>query len=86
MNTPFRGHSAVEIDAKRAKRIKDVSVDAPRYLNTFLRAFSGKSRVSAMNAFCIECMGFDAAEVRICAAPSCPLYQYRPGRKKGATV
>ena len=77
-----RGPSAVEIEAKRAARLKDVQSDAPRYLNTFRRAYAGKSLRAAVNAFCIECVGFDAAEVTACTAPACPLFPYRPGRRK----
>ena len=82
MSTPFRGHSAVEIELKRAQRLDNVRRDAPRYMDTFRRAYSGKSRVAAMNAFCCECMGFDAAEIRNCSAPACPLYVFRPGRRQ----
>lgn len=80
MNTPFRGHDAGETEVKRAERLVDVKKDAPRYLNTFRRAYAGKSLRAAVNAHCIECMGFDAAAVRECSALACPLFQYRPGR------
>jgi len=86
MNTPFRGYSVDEIEAKRRKRLADVQRDAPRHLNKFLRAYKGKSLRAAVNAFCIECNGFDFAAVRDCTAPCCPLYEYRPGRQKGANV
>ena len=78
---PFQGPGAVEIEAKRAERLKDVQRDAPRYLNTLRRAYAGKSLRAAVNAFCIECVGFDAAEVKRCTAPACPLYAQRPGRR-----
>lgn len=80
--TSFQGSGAGEIELKRAKRLEDVQRDAPRYENTFRRAYAGKSLRAAGNAFCIECMGFDAAEVRICTAPACPLFSYRPGRRR----
>jgi len=51
-----------------------------RQRGIFLRAWSGKSRKAAMRAFCLECMGFEAAEVGRCTAPACPLYEYREGR------
>lgn len=78
----FRGLGAAEIEAKRAERLADVQEDAPRYLALFRRAFAGKSLRAAINAFCCECMGFDAAEVRACTAPACPLFSCRPGRRK----
>ena len=86
MSTPFRSPDAGEIELKRVKRLEDVQRDAPRYLNTFRRAYTGKSLRAAVNAFCIECNGFDPAAVRDCTAPACPLFPYRPGRQKGATV
>jgi hypothetical protein len=78
----FRGRDVGEIDPKRAARLADVSEAAPRYVSTFRRAYGGKSLRAAVNAFCIECMGFDAAEVRTCTAPACPLWAYRPGRSR----
>ena len=82
MSTPFRGSGAAEIDLKRAARLTDVRRDAPRYLNTFRRAYSGKSRVAAMNAFCCECMGFEYTAISDCSAPACPLFAYRSGRRR----
>jgi hypothetical protein len=51
-----------------------------RQRGIFLRAWSGKSRKAAMRAFCLECMGYEPAEVGRCTAPACPLYPYREGR------
>jgi hypothetical protein len=83
---PFRCRDAGEIEAKRAARLADVQRDAPRYLSTLRRAYAGRSLRAAVNAFCIECNGFDAAAVRECTAPACPLWSYRPGRaRKGKT-
>ena len=82
-SSSFQAPGAVEIDAKRAERLADVQGDAPRYLATFRRAYAGKSLRAGVNAFCVECMAFDAAEVKNCAAPACPLWLYRPGRRKG---
>ena len=81
-DAPFRGRDAGENDPKRVARLADVSKHARRYLTTFRRAYGGKSLRGAVNAFCIECMGFDAAEVRTCTAPACPLWSYRPGRER----
>ena len=46
----------------------------------YRKAMTGKSRVSAVRAFCQECMGYDnyAIEIRECPSPMCPLYEYRP--------
>lgn len=81
MSTPFRGYSAAEIESKRAKRLADVQRDTPRYLNTFRRAFAGKSLRAAVNAFCVECLE-TPDEIRDCRAPACPLFSSRPYRRK----
>ena len=78
--TPFRGPDAVEIARKREARLEAVRRDAPRYLATFKRAYAGKSLRAAVNAFCIECVGYDAAAVKECTAPACPLWSCRRGR------
>ena len=78
-----QGHDAGEIDAKRTKKLADVQRYAPRYLATFQRAFAGNSLRAAINAFCIECVGFVAADVVTCTAPDCPLFSCRPGRHLG---
>ena len=81
-STPFQAPEAAEIDRKRAARLSDVNELAPRYVGTFERAYAGKSLRAAVNAFCCECMGFDASEIKLCTAPACPLWPYRPGRGK----
>ena len=50
---------------------------------TYLKAVSGKSRNSAIKAFCQYCFGFDSNyrdDIRNCTDMSCPLYPYRPYR------
>ena len=70
----------VEID-QIARRLEGVPETMRR---TYLRAVSGKSKPAAIKAFCAECVGWDRDEVRLCTAPACPLYPYRPfmGRRK----
>ena len=75
----FRGHDPAEVDAKRAKRLEDVQRQAPRHLGTFKRAYAGGSLRAAVNAMCVECMGFEASEVARCTATACTLYPYRNG-------
>ena len=82
MSASFRGSGAGELDAKRAKRLEDVRMDAPRYLNTFRRAYAGKSLRAAVNAFCVECQGYDPSAVKNCTAPACPLFTHRPGHQQ----
>jgi hypothetical protein len=53
---------------------------APRRLGVFLRAFSGGSRKAAVAAKCIECCGYQPAEVSRCGVKGCPLWRYTPYR------
>lgn len=43
------------------------------------------TRGEAIRKFCLECMGGSAYEVRLCTAPSCPLFRYRMGNENKAT-
>jgi hypothetical protein len=57
----------------------------PEYFHkAYDRAMQGKSRNSAIRAFCHECF-FNAkgcqAEIRDCTDKGCPLYLYRPYQK-----
>ena len=47
---------------------------------------AGKSRsmAKAIRAFCLECMGYNAAEVRACPSKdTCPLWHFRFGTGHG---
>lgn len=37
--------------------------------------------LNAIRVKCLECVGFQRAEVPLCTQPSCPLYPYRMGRR-----
>ena len=39
-----------------------------------------KSPVKAIHAFCIECMGGSAYEIKYCNSQNCPLFQFRFGK------
>ena len=39
-----------------------------------------KNPVKAIRAFCIDCCGGSAYEVKLCTAPKCVLYPFRLGR------
>ena len=41
------------------------------------------SRTAAIQAFCLSCMGGSRNDVVACISFSCPLWQFRPGGKKG---
>jgi hypothetical protein len=54
-----------------------------RYQETYRKAMSGRSKVAAIKAHCLMCVGYSAKEVRLCTARACPLYPYRPGARIG---
>lgn len=79
---PLQAPHESEIEQKRAKRLQDVSKYAPRHVGAFQRAYKGKSRKSAIQAYCVDCMGFNASEVKHCTSPACPLFEFRSGRAR----
>ena len=60
---------------KIQKRLNDIPI---HYKNNYIKAVSGKSRSAGVKAFCLECMGWQREEVRICTSVACPLFLYRP--------
>ena len=68
------------LEATRADHLSDVKKWLPSVLGVFRRAYAGKSMKAALQAFCIECQGFDDARagIRDCTAYACPLWEYRP--------
>lgn len=58
----------------REKRLSDAPA---KYRGLYRKAWEGKSRKAAIRAFCLECVGWSEHEVRLCAAPACPLYEFR---------
>ena len=67
-------------EAVQAKRTAKLARIPPRQRPIFLRAWTSKSRKAAIRAFCLECFGYESAEVNRCTAPTCPLYPYREDR------
>ena len=53
-----------------------------RYRNLYRTAMSGHSFKAAIRAHCLMCVGWQAEEVRLCTAPTCPLYPYRLSSKQ----
>lgn len=41
------------------------------------QAVSGKSRKAAVRSFCLECVGYQVAEISRCSDGGCPLYAFR---------
>jgi len=74
----FRGLGADEIAQRRATKLARVKGYAPRQVGRFRRAFEGNSLRAAVDAMCVECMGYVASDVAGCTAPACPLWGYRP--------
>ena len=64
-----------------ARQEANDTVDVQRipkaYQGHYKKALAGKSRKAAIRAFCLECVGWNAKEVRLCTAKGCPLYQFR---------
>lgn len=76
---------APERRVAEARRRRLAHVPA-KYRKLYESAYTGRSRKAAMRAFCLECVGWSEAEVRLCTAPACPLWPYRPSqtpRKRG---
>ena len=55
--------------------------DVPkRYRAHYLRSIRGEvSPRMAIKLNCLMCVGWDKEEAKLCTAPTCPLYQMRPG-------
>lgn len=47
-----------------------------------LKADYGRSAISAIKLFCLECVGDSLKDVKECTVVACPLWQYRPGAGK----
>lgn len=69
----------VSIKLERERKIAERRAQIPKlYRGIYDKAISGRSRKAAMHSFCVECCGFQIAEVFNCSDPACPLYPYRP--------
>ena len=66
-----------DLDIIRQNRLAQIP---PRQRPIFLRTWTGNSREAAFRAFCLECVGYESAEVNRCTVPACPLYTFR-GRR-----
>ncbi|MHC4477711.1 MAG: hypothetical protein ACYTEL_18855 [Planctomycetota bacterium] len=65
----------------RTKRIERHRADMPRqFRKVYDIAMTGRSLRAAINSQCIECAGYVFSEVKLCSAPQCPLFPYRPLR------
>lgn len=57
-------------------RIEDIP---PRYRGLYRKAMAGRSLKAAIRCHCLMCVAWSAEEVRLCTAPTCPLYRHRLG-------
>ena len=67
------------MNQERQERIAERLQQMPKIHRANYRdAVSGRSRKSAIKAFCLECVQWQKEEVRLCTALACPLFPYRP--------
>ena len=58
----------------RAKTLKDMPT---RYHKLFYKAWKGKNTEVAIEAFCLQCVCFQTAEITNCTSYACPLFEFR---------
>ena len=67
--------------ATRAEKIAKRRAEMPETCRgVYDKAVAGKSLRAAVNAFCLECVGWKRQEITQCTSPACPLYAARPYR------
>lgn len=84
----------IEARNKRYSAIADFISDSPDNLKNYyrgvpdvhkwnwLRSITGKNTIGkAVKAKCIDCSGYDRAEMYNCTVTTCPLYHHRPKQK-----
>jgi len=52
------------------------------YRGIYKSAIQGKSRKAGIHSFCLECVGYEKEEVRLCTDLGCPLYEFRPYKER----
>jgi len=67
-------------DEQIAERLREMP---PKYQATYRRAAKGRSLRACINAQCLECCGYQSAEVAACTDCGCPLWSVRPYRSAG---
>jgi len=66
---------------ERQKNIAERRAQMPKiHRANYDKAMGGKSMKAAIKAFCLECVGWEKEEVRLCTGLACPLWPYRPYR------
>jgi len=67
-------------DEQIAERLRQMP---PKYQATYRRAVKGRSLRACINSQCLECCGYQIAEVAACTDCGCPLWAARPYRSAG---
>lgn len=68
-----------ELDIARQPEVSKKLSQIPKaYKMGYLRAILGGPRSAAIKAFCLECQGWEKAEIKNCSARACPLWNFRP--------
>ena len=71
-------HDSPCLDEIRAQKIETWTKTLPQRFRVVYRAgITGKSRKAAVRSMCLECVGFDTAEVARCTDYRCPLWAFR---------
>jgi hypothetical protein len=50
------------------------------YRQRYKNAVERKSMRAAVDSFCVECVGYQREEIKVCTDQGCPLWAYRPYR------
>ena len=48
----------------------------------YAKAMRGNSMKAGIKAFCLECVGWEREQVRLCTDLACPLYPYKPYKSR----
>ena len=71
-------HYGVEVKPQDEQIAERVGQMPRSFRNVYQKAMSGRSMKSAIKSNCLECMGWQREEVKLCTDLGCPLYPYRP--------
>ncbi len=71
-----------EPDPKDGVRAEFLRAQNESQRGVFERAYSGRSAAAGIKAKCIDCCCGQRVEVEKCSDVACPLWEYRPYRKK----
>lgn len=58
--------------------LKALSDRTPKNLQHIVQQIANGSRSAAVKLHCLECVGYNYAEMRECTAKACPLFLFRP--------